>query len=92
MEGKNLILIGNKNRCGNTNWDGGAFVVKYMVFKIGMIKELKMGPISFLLVELAVFTAKLLVFLIFTKSILCLNHIRRTVRSMEGGLWTSHTH
>ena len=92
MEGKKLILFGNKNRCSNTNWDGGAFVIKYMVFKIGMIKELKMGPISFLLVELAVFTAKLLVFLIFTKSILCLNHIRRTVRSMEGGLWTSHTH
>ena len=59
MEGKNLILIGNKNRCGNTNWDGGAFVIKYMVFKIGMIKELKMGLISFLLVELAVFTAKI---------------------------------
>ena len=23
-----LIIIGNKNRCGNTNWDGGAFVIK----------------------------------------------------------------
>lgn len=72
MEGKNLILIGNKNRRGNINWDGGAFVIKYMVFKIRMIKELKMGPISFLLVELAIFTVELPVFSVFTRSILCL--------------------